>query len=165
LNVFPSGLHDFIVRQEEINDKLADEQLIQARELQEQFEVPFKNIRRDLGEQLKGEQYPVKSLKAFWDLMFQEGGAFWRIGGELMKGAFPGIPDEAVVREFVQACPPFRALLLAYSRREYEFCIAEQPATKRSKLASRIDTYMASYLPYADRFITNDDLALRMRLS
>ena len=46
LDVFPLVLHDFIVRQEDINDKLAEEQLVQARELQEQFEAPFKSIRR-----------------------------------------------------------------------------------------------------------------------
>jgi hypothetical protein len=74
--------------------------------------------------------------------------------------------DEAKIRMFYkdrmfyEVCPPFRMLLFSLCVAQYERCLRE---TNRgsSMRAGRVDMYMATYLPYCDQFVSNDERQLR----
>src|SRR5579884_3115632 len=69
--------------------------------------------------------------------------------------AYSARPDRSTVRRFVEACPPFRALVLAVCLAQYEHCIKE-PNSGPSYRAGCSDLLMAVYLPYCDQFVTGD---------
>lgn len=86
-----------------------------------------------------------------------KGGAFWAIGADLYERATGKKADEATIRKFVDACPPFNALLLAICMAEFEYTIRDL-RTGTSFRAGRMDLYSAVYLPYyCDQFVTADE--------
>ena len=56
------------------------------------------------------------------------------------------------MRAFVDACPPFRALLMALCVAQYQRCI-QYP---RHKSTGVFDLYASVYLPYCEQFVTAD---------
>lgn len=156
--VCPPSLADTLLQEREFFSKeLAVEQLAFAQQLQVQFEMPFDRIRPEFDEIFRRHGRRIDSFAEFRDAMFAPGGAYWAIGSELYRHVAGSAPDEEKVRQFVAACPPFHALLIAYARAQYERCVAVQPAAKRRKLANRVDTFMAVYVPYCAQFVTADD--------
>ena len=77
-------------------------------------------------------------------------------GADLYKRATGKETDEATIRKFVDACPPFKALLLAICTAEFEYTIRDL-LTGTSFRAGRMDLYSAVYLPYCDQFVTADE--------
>jgi hypothetical protein len=68
-----------------------------------------------------------------------------------------GSADEETIREFMAACPPFRALIYAFLMRWYDRALkGEKPGEKYKAQCS--DLFMASHLPYCDKFITAEKL-------
>ena len=64
--------------------------------------------------------------------------------------------DEAEVREFAAACPPFLALLYAVFTPWYNNAVRDSQKGERV-IAGSNDLYMSVYLPYVDIFVTDDD--------
>jgi hypothetical protein len=156
--VCPPFLTETLIRDEAFfTDELAAEQLAHARELKDNFEVPFERMRPEFEEIFHRNGRRIQGFAEFRGVMFGAGGAYWRIGAELYRYAAGSCPDEEKIRRFAKACPPFYSLLIAYARAQYERCVAKTPATNRTKLASRVDTFMAVYLPYCAQFITADE--------
>ena len=62
-------------------------------------------------------------------------------------------PTEAEVREFIEACLPFRAACYALVMAWYTGSLRTPDGTAR---AGRNDLLMAPYLPYCDQFVTAD---------
>jgi hypothetical protein len=69
--------------------------------------------------------------------------------------------DERIVHQFYDACPPFRATLVALCILQYEYGI-RNPRSAKSFRAGRVDTLMAPYLPYCNRFVSDDGKQLNM---
>jgi hypothetical protein len=63
--------------------------------------------------------------------------------------------DDTGIREFIDACPPFNATLVAQSVAHYDRCVRAEKSPAAYK-AGRLDLFSAAYLPYADSFITKD---------
>jgi hypothetical protein len=62
--------------------------------------------------------------------------------------------NEAAARDFVDACPPFRALLMA-------LCVAQHQRSvqnPRQKSTGVCDLYASVYLPYCEDFVTADPI-------
>ena len=65
-------------------------------------------------------------------------------------------PAEAEVKDFVERCPPFKALLVALCFSQYDRCIRgeREPSLGR---AGRYDMFSAVYLAYCSAFVTRDE--------
>ena len=62
--------------------------------------------------------------------------------------------NEAAARDFVDACPPFRALHMA-------LCVAQHQRSvqnPRQKSTGVFDLYASVYLPYCEEFVTADPI-------
>ena len=59
------------------------------------------------------------------------------------------------VREFLDACPPFRALIYSQHISDYELMFRAEHGSVRL-IAGRNDLYMSVYLPYCNEFVTRD---------
>jgi hypothetical protein len=139
------------------SDELAAQQLLHARQLQDDFEAPFERIRPEFEEIFRRHGRRIDSFTEFLGVMFRPGGSYWAIAAELYRHVAGNSLDEEKVRRFTAACPPFHAVLVAYARAQYERCVAQVPAAGKKRLANRVDTFMAAYLPYCAQFITADE--------
>jgi hypothetical protein len=66
------------------------------------------------------------------------------------------IMPESEVKDFIDRCPPFKALLIALCFIQYDRCIRGENEPSLGK-AGRYDTFSAVYLPYC-RVIELDGL-------
>jgi hypothetical protein len=156
--VCPPSLAEAVLHDENFfSSELAIQQLSVARQLQDQFEAPFDRIRPEFDEIFRRLGRRIDSFAEFLEIMFGPGGATGRSGAELYRHGAGNAPDEEKVRRFVAACPPFHSVLVAYARAQFERCVAAVPVTNRKKLANRVDTFMAVYLPYCAQFVTADE--------
>lgn len=73
----------------------------------------------------------------------------------MMERATTVLPLEAEVRDFIERCPPFKALLLSLCFSQYDMCIRDPRKLSLGK-AGRHDMFSAVYLPYCMVFVTND---------
>jgi len=144
-----------IVHREMVGDELAAEQLQVVRSLEQEFAQVFNGARPRFEELFsQGTARP----RTFIELLSQlqgTGGAYWLYGIGLYERVGKHRPDEAVIRQFIDNCPPFRAVVLATVLAQYERCIRDLKSGT-SYRAGRIDLYMSAYLPYCDVFVTND---------
>jgi hypothetical protein len=156
--VCPPSLAEAVLHDENFfSSELAIQQLSVAHQLQDQFEAPFDRIRPEFEEIFRRHGRRIDSFAEFLGVMFGPGGSYWAIGAELYRHVAGNSPEEEKIRRFVAACPPFHSLLVAYARAQYERCVAVMPATNRKRLANRVDTFMAVYLPYCAQFVTADE--------
>jgi len=63
-------------------------------------------------------------------------------------------PDDAVLKTFLDLCPPMRAIVYAFELTHYDRSLRKEKAL--SYKAGRNDQMMAVYLPYCDQFLTDD---------
>ncbi|MGB6387738.1 MAG: hypothetical protein WBF25_21100 [Terriglobales bacterium] len=63
--------------------------------------------------------------------------------------------DEVTVKEFMSVCPPLRALVYAIFVPWYNTAVRDYHAGQKLD-AGNNDLFMSVYLPYCDRFVTND---------
>ncbi len=61
--------------------------------------------------------------------------------------------DEATVKQFMDACPPFRSLIYARFIPWYNQAVRDYPAGEKLSAGSN-DLFMSVYLPYCDKFVT-----------
>ncbi|MGH9438471.1 MAG: hypothetical protein ACRD22_11400 [Terriglobia bacterium] len=87
-------------------------------------------------------------------LLSKEGAQF-RLGIDYIADTVKFEPDAKQVRDFMERCPPFSAMLIALTVALYDRCIRRETDAWIGK-AGREDVLSASYLPYCDRFVTND---------
>ena len=85
-----------------------------------------------------------------------DGGAYLEIGAGCFERAAGTRPTKIQIKDFIERCPSFRALLVALCFSQYDRCIREEKKQSLGK-AGRNDMYSAIYLPYCAVFVTNDD--------
>jgi len=143
------------------NDEMAGKQKEHARATQREFAAVF-NDARPVFERLflSGTTNRPADFAELVRRLRVEGGAFWNLAVGLYARAIGNTPDEKTVRQFVTACPPFNALVLAFLLAEYERCIRD-PGGGPSLRAGRADLFMSVYLPYCDYFVTADERQFR----
>jgi hypothetical protein len=136
-------------------DEISKAQRNQAAALDKDFKTLFEAMRRPF------DEYFARSAKrpTLDDMITsfkREGGSMWIWAQMLFKTDAPAKPSEQMLRTFYDACPPYRALLVALCVSQYERCIRDVSKGEPSMRAGRVDTYMASYLPYCAKFVTDD---------
>ena len=103
-------------------------------------------VRRD------GRAAPIQ-LDEVLPMVEAEGGLLWSFGQGLYSRVAAGDTSESTVRNFMERCPPFRAIAYAYLLAWFDRSLADRQ--KRDKYtAGRIDLFMSIYLPYCDQFIS-----------
>ena len=154
LNVrFKEGERE-IVRQEIIHP-LSEE----TRANQKEWEKQFQNIYRDAKpafQALFDASTTRPSLREVTDKLLAEGGAHFAIGANLVAKATGTRPSETDTKDFMERCPPFKALLLALCFAQYDRCIRSEREQSLGK-AGRVDMLSAVYLPYCKTYATNDE--------
>ena len=64
--------------------------------------------------------------------------------------------DEESIRLFYDLCPPFRAMVVTMLISQYDRCFRDISKGEPSLRAGRVDTLMATYLPYCNIFVSED---------
>ncbi|HUY15649.1 MAG TPA: hypothetical protein VMX16_18770 [Terriglobia bacterium] len=136
-----------------------DEELC-AQERKEQFKVQkrFKNMWAELRPRLDRilvkdpSRRPTNYSEAV-AIATADGGVLWGLGRPLYKHVSGREPTEADIKAFVNVCPPFRAMCYGLVMAWYKGSLRNQD---RIPVAGRNDLMMAAYLPYCDRFVTED---------
>ena len=83
-------------------------------------------------------------------------GAHLEIGAALFERATGTLPGTDKMKDFIERCPPIRALLVALCFSQYDRCIREERKESLGN-AGRNDMLSAVYLAYCKVFVTNDD--------
>jgi hypothetical protein len=111
-----------------------------------QIQEVFKNYK---------EAPPATLREAIARLQSGNGALIWNIGKWLYDRGAETDASEARVRQFMDACPPFRALIYAMLMSWYNFAVRDPNVGERFN-AGAVDQYMSIYLPYCDKFVTAD---------
>jgi hypothetical protein len=152
---FPE-LQEELARREFLGkDEMAAEIQTDCEARSDEFESVYQGARLAFDrifEEPGAERPPISKLI---EGLKKDGGALWRIATGIYKRATGKELSELEIRAFVDACPPFHALLLSLCVAQFQRCIRDV-RTENMYKAGRLDLFMATYLPYCDRFVTRD---------
>jgi hypothetical protein len=166
---------DAIARYEDYvtDEELSAQQRRFARETNKVFEDWFRKLRPELQAIYQRSGHKPHSYADVLKYSQEEGGVFWGFARELYRcaqewNANPDGPDRSegaarlpepdheTIKRFLDACPPFRCVVLSFILTWYDRSLRGTHATPRFD-AGRVDQFMAAYLPYVPQFITNDE--------
>jgi hypothetical protein len=104
---------------------------------------------------VKWEAPPATLREALSRLQSGEGRLIWGMGKLLYDRGAETDASEATVRQFMEVCPPFRALIYAMLMSWYNFSVRDPNVGERFNAGGN-DQFMSIYLPYCDKFVTAD---------
>lgn len=149
-----------ILENRDFTDEYSCELRSDGKEGNEKFKTLFKNIRVTLKNRYVGNGQSIEDnyedFSSFVSSRFGNDGTYWVLAESCYKKSVGREPPKPV-SNFVMACPPLYAYLLAIAYFEYQSCITSTPAVNQRKLPGLADVMMAAYLPYCHQFITNDE--------
>jgi len=102
-----------------------------------------------------GEAPPATLREALSRLQSGEGRLIWGMGKLLYDRGAETDASEATVRQLMEVCPPFRALIYAMLMSWYNFSVRDPNVGERFNAGGN-DQFMSIYLPYCDKFVTAD---------
>jgi hypothetical protein len=140
-----------LIGDEQLSADQRRDQLAQAKEYQKMFSRPRVEIEKVFA--AHGEVPPPTFRQAIVRLQGSEGSLIWGMGKLLYDRAAGTNASEATIREFMDCCPPFRALIYAMLISWYDRGVGDRQ-TGEKLAAGRNDLFMAVYLPYCDQFVT-----------
>lgn len=154
LNVRVAAAEEEVARQEFLHSMSE-----QTRREMKEWDKQYLNIFRDAKPAFQtlfasGQTRP--SVREVTDKLMAEGGAHLEIGAGLFERAAGTRPTQTQMQDFIERCPPFRALLVALCFTQYDRCIREERQQSLGK-AGRNDMFSAVYLAYCKVFVTDDD--------
>lgn len=157
LNIRYPELENALPRQEEFTDQLSEDQREDSRSRHSNFDRELSRARSRVEALFaKNPDSRPASFGEFAASVQRPDGAFWFFAGILFRRNNASLQaDEAALRGFIEACPPFRALVFAHCLGQYQRAIKD-PRQGPSYDAGAFDLYTAVYLPYCDVFVTND---------
>jgi len=155
LDVRMRALEEEIARPRFLND---DTVAAESRAHFQQTARAFDQLFRDAREAFpipKDERIQI-TLPDVVELSLAEGSAHWRMAADIYERYSGTRPSDDEVRAFVRLCPPFDAMMLSTCVAHFHRSVRDfrLPAVYD---AGRLDLMCSVYLPYCDRFITNDD--------
>lgn len=152
---FPEA-QDKIAREENFSDDLADQEREELRALEKQFVKIYEEAKSAFDRLFNdGTTRTPGSVSELVARLQMPGGAFWALAIGLYSRVGKLQPDETTVRRFTDGCDPFRALMIAFCAVQYDRCVKPQNVGP-SLRTGRVDTFMASCLPYCHQFVTAD---------
>jgi hypothetical protein len=136
------------------NDTLSAQQREDLKQRKKEFEAPFSALRPKLEEifERHGETRPT-TFREVLPRIQVAGGLAWGFGKGLYDKAAGTDASETTIRQFIDSCPPFRAVVYGMLLFWYDRSLRDRHAAEKFR-AGRIDLFMAIYLPYCDQFIT-----------
>ena len=149
---YETGIGDrTLIGDEELSAEQRRDQFAQAKEYDRIFSRPRAEIEKVFA--AHGEAPPITFSQAIARLQASEGALMWGIGKRLYDRAAGTDASESTIRDFIDRCPPFRALLYAMLVSWYDRGVRDRH-TGEKLTAGRNDLFMAVYLPYCDQFVT-----------
>ena len=137
------------------DEALKIEQWAAQSEAQKKYKQTFAALRPELQAlfALHGEPPTTKFRDAIRRAEAGNPNLLIAIGTDLYSKAVKSAVGEAIVHSFIQACPPFKALLYSILMTWFHESVRD-PATGESFGAQRNDLFMSAHLPYCDFFVT-----------
>lgn len=131
----------------------SDTQLLEQRNLEQDSADFWRGLRDKLDPLLDADasKRPMRYSKAAE--MARNGPVLAALAKPLYRRGSGKSLDDAEVKEFLDICPPFRAICYGLVGSWFDRALAPQVF---KKLAGRNDQMMAVYLPYCSRFVTAD---------
>jgi hypothetical protein len=132
---------------------LSAEQKAHQKERLREYEDMWAGLRPELVEVFKKHgEAPPPTFREVIAKTQAEGHLIWHMGKLLYDRAAETDASEATIKEFMEACPPFRALIYALLLSWYDRAVRDEKGEKFE--AGRNDLFMAVHLPYCDKFVT-----------
>jgi hypothetical protein len=137
------------------DQELAVVQYKELKSRQKNYKEMFSSLRPELRKvfDAHGEAPPATLREALSRLQSGEGRLIWGIGKLLYDRGAETNASEATVRQFMEVCPPFRALIYAMLMSWYDLGVRDPHVGEKFKAGGN-DLFMSIYLPYCDRFVT-----------
>ncbi len=128
-------------------------------ELEQQFVQAWNSLRPKLDEVIaRDPSQRLSSFREAADASIEPGGVLWGFGRRLYDHATEQTASDPIsddeIKMFIDVCPPFRAACYALVMAWFNYSLG--PTHDRFPRSGRNDLMMAAYLPYCDRFITQD---------
>lgn len=140
------------------DDELSAEQ--RARQIQDQkdYRRLYTRLQPKLAKIIfdHGEALPVTLQEVITRLRASDNKLMLGTGKMLYDRAAGTDVSEATIMDFINVCPPFRALLYGTLISWYDLSIRDRHAGEKFQ-AGRNDMFMSVYLPYCDQFITAEE--------
>jgi hypothetical protein len=147
---------DAIRRRYFVSDQqLATVQYQELKNRQKNYKQMFANLRPENRKvfDAHGEAPPATWREAISRLQSGEGRLIWGMGKLLYDRGAETDASEATVRQFMETCPPFRALIYAMLMSWYDLGVRDPHVGEKFKAGGN-DLFMSIYLPYCDKFVT-----------
>jgi hypothetical protein len=142
-----------IVRQKFVHTT-SDETRQENREAEREFRNTFASAKPALDKVFEtGRERP--SLEEVTRVLVAEGGAYFITAANLVERATGSRPTNIETKDFVERCPPFKALIMALCVSQYDIGIRAENTVSLGK-AGRVDMFSAVFLPYCEIFVTRD---------
>jgi hypothetical protein len=135
------------------DEALSAEQRADLKARRKEYEDMWAGLRPELEAVFKkhGEARPP-TFREVVARMQSQGNLIWNMGKLLYDRAAEADATEATIKEFMEACPPFRALIYAMLLSWYDRAVRDKKGEKFE--AGRNDLFVAVHLPYCDKFVT-----------
>jgi hypothetical protein len=147
---------DAIRRRYFVSDQeLATVQYQELKSRQKNYKQMFSNLRPALRKvfDAHGEAPPATLREALSRLQSGEGRLISGMGKLLYDRGAETDASEATVRQFMEVCPPFRALIYAMLMSWYDLGVRDPHVGEKFRAGGN-DLFMSIYLPYCDMFVT-----------
>ncbi len=142
-----------IAQQDYLGDIFSAEQRIEQRGFEKEFKRVLKSVRPRL------DEIPAQERPSSYEELVASDQVHGRFVWNLIRGIYQTVSGRQLTapeaNEFVEVCPPVRALGFGQLMGFFAWSLRGQRGRKGSP-AGRNDLAMAGYLPYGDFFITND---------
>jgi hypothetical protein len=122
---------------------------------QKNYKQMFSNLRPELRRVFDAhrEAPPTTLREALSRLQSGEGNLIWGMGKLLYDRGAETDASEATVRQFMEVCPPFRALIYAMLMSWYDLGVRDVHTGEKFRAGGN-DLFMSIYLPYCNAFVT-----------
>ncbi len=135
------------------DEALSSEQRADLKARRREYEDMWAGLRAELAEVFREHgEAPPPTFREVVARSKGEGSLIWSMGKLLYDRGAETNASEATVRDFMDACPPFRALVYAILLSWYDRAVRDEKGEKFE--AGRNDLFMAVHLPYCDQFVT-----------
>ena len=153
------SIEDAIRRREVVsNQQLATVQYRELKGRQKRCKQVFANLRPELRRIFDAHREPPPATlrEAISRIQSGDGRLIWWMGKLLYDRGAETDANEATVRQFTDACPPFRALIYAMLMSWYDLGVCDPHVGERFKAGGN-NLFMSIYLPYCDKFVTAEE--------
>jgi hypothetical protein len=137
------------------DEELARAQLQELKSRQKRYKQMFSTLRPELQKVFDAhrEARPTSLRDTLSRLQSGESHLIWGIGKLLYDRGAETDASEATVKQFIDVCPPFRALIYAMLMSWYDLSVRNAHLGEKFKAGGN-DLFMSIYLPYCDQFVT-----------